>query len=303
MLDYKDLKDKRKFNRQLIVPALRKAGQVKLADKIAVCSEVSDIAICKTCGERYFAGSYYCKSRFCSICAKLRAMAWLAKLVPLFNDYIEKGYKIFKLNLTIKDQDDLKVGLQVLTDAWRIMTNGDKSNRRTFKSLNVGGVRSIEVKIGENSGQWHPHIHAMVLCPCKRGERVKAQFADYRKLWERSVVSAFKGKLGSEKLGSIDISGIRKRDNNLNLMGAIVETFKYISKFEWLDLEPKRINELIEQTKGRHFISSWGLLYGLNKQVDELLEQTSADVIKEKVCEICGCTEFELEHVLTDLTD
>ena len=83
-------------------------------------------------------------------------------------------------------------------------------------------------------------------------------------------------------------------------MKAIVETFKYISKFDWLKLPTDKVNELIEKTKGRHFISAWGELYGLNKQVEELLAMTSEQELKDKVCEVCGCTEFDLEHELTD---
>lgn len=298
MLRYNDLKDKRYFNANFVVPALRQAKQDELADKIYHCADVTDIATCKRCGQRYFAGTYYCKSRFCSICAKLRAMAWLSKLVPLLNDYIAKGYKVFMLNLTIKDQEDLEKGLEYLLTAWRYMTHDEKTMRKTFRQLNCGGVRSVEVKIGKGSGVWHPHIHSIVLYKPLKGEKVK-QFESYKKLWECSVRSAFGCSKGSEKLGSVDIRGIKGKKNK-DLMGAIVETFKYISKFDWLQFSPDKVKELVEKTKGRHFISSWGELYGLNKQVEELLAMTSEQELKDKVCEVCGCTEFELEHELTD---
>ncbi len=297
-MKFNDLKDKRYFNGNFIAPTLRKAGQEKLAEKIYHCSDMSDIAVCQNCGQRYFAGSFYCKSRFCSICAKLRALAWLSKLVPLLNDYMAKGYKVFMVNYTIKDQADLEVGLTALLDAWRYMTNGEKSLRRKFRELNCGGVRSVEVKIGKGSGIWHPHIHTLVLCKVAKGERVR-QFEDYKELWECAVRSAFGCSKTSKKLGSVDIRGIKK-GNRKSIMGAVVETFKYISKFDWLKLPPDKVNELVEKTKGRHFISAWGELYGLNKQVEELLAMTSEEELKDKVCEVCGCTEFELEHELTD---
>ncbi len=298
MLNFDELKDRRQFNNKFVVLTLKKAEQEKLADKIYHCSDVSEISICQGCGQRYFAGSYYCKSRFCSICAKLRALAWLSKLVPLLKDFMDKGYKVFMVNYTIKDQADLQVGLDALLNAWRYMTNGEKTLRKEFRKLNCGGVRSVEVKIGKGSGLWHPHIHSIVLCKVPKGEKVK-QFKDYKKLWEIAVRSAFGCSKGSEKLGSVDVRGIKAR-NGKDLIGAIVETFKYISKFDWLKLDTVRVKELIEKTKGRHFISSWGELYGLNKQVEELLARTSEEELKEKVCEVCGCTEFELEHELTD---
>lgn len=299
MLNIQDIKDKRGFNKKIIVPTLQNAGEDKLAEQICKCSEVSDIAVCQSCGQKYFAGTFYCKSRFCSICAKNRALAWLAKLVPLFKEYLGKGYKIFMLNLTIKDQKDLSVGLDALSSAWRYMTHEDKVSRNKFRELNCGGVKSVEVKIGANSGIWHPHIHAMVMYKPKRQLKVR-QYAEYKELWERAVRTAFNCSDESAKFGSVDIRGIRNSKKNTSLVSAIVETFKYIAKFVWLELSSKQVNELVETARGKHFISAWGELYGLKKQVEELLERTTEEELTNKVCAVCGCTTFDIEHALTD---
>ncbi len=227
-------------------------------------------------------------------------MAWLAKLVPLLKEYVGRGYVVFMLNLTLKDQSDLERGLTALSDAWRYMTNGEKTSRAKFKQLNSGGVRSTEVKIGKRSGLWHPHIHAIVLYNLKRGGKVR-QFEDYRDLWERAVRSALNCAADAPKLSGVDIRAVKDYTGENSLLSAVVETFKYIAKFDWIEIAPERVNELVTKTKGKHFISAWGVLYGLNKQVEELLNRSTEEELKQHVCTVCGCSEFELEHALTDI--
>lgn len=301
MLNKSDLHAKIAFNASCVAPALRSAHQDKLAHDVETCAQWSKIAVCTGCGTKYYAGSDYCKSRFCAICAKLRALAWLAKLVPLLQDYIARGYYVFMLNLTIKDQQSLAIGLTALRAAWRHMTHDDRASRNKFKQLNSGGVRSTEVKIGEGSGIWHPHIHALTIYKPPPNVFKVRQFDDYRQLWENAVRSAFNCVDGSDKLGSVDIRGIKALDGSKGLISAIIETFKYICKFQWLELPPDRINELVTETKGKHFIAAWGELYGLNKQVEELLNRSTEEELRGHVCAVCGCSEFELENLLTDL--
>lgn len=298
MLKLDDIQDKILFNHKKIVPALKSAGQDKLAEKISQCGQYSQFATCNGCGAKYYVGTGgYCDSRFCSVCAKRRALAWLAKLMPLLEEYRKNGYKVFFLNLTIKDQEHLDVGLEALNRAWRYMTHDDKLSRRKFRELNNGGVRSVEVKIGAGSGIWHPHIHAITIV--KTDENVK-QFDKYRILWESATQYAL---ASDSKVGSVYIKGIRdnrtQQCDNETLMRGIVETFKYICKFEWLDLTPTLLCELVKAVSGKHFIASWGELYGLNKQVDKLLEESTDNELESAVCKFCGCTKFDLDNMLT----
>lgn len=298
MLDLNQVQEKLHFNKTKIVPALRNAGEKELADKIAICGQYSQFATCTSCGTRYYVGTGgYCNSRYCGVCSKRRALAWLAKLMPLFQDFRERGYLIFFLNLTIKDQESLKVGLDALNNAWRDMTNSDKFSRKRFRQLSNGGVKSIEVKLGAGSGIWHPHIHAITIV---KSDKPVKQYEEYKELWERATCGALHTQ---KKVGSVFIHGIRdKKTNdtsNIALMRGVVETFKYICKFDWLDLPKEAIKELVEVVKGKRLISAWGELYGLSKQVEELLNE-STEQLKHFVCEVCGCTECDIDNLLTE---
>lgn len=293
MLKLDNLKDKISYNQNVIVPRLKSIGETKLATDIKYCAQVSQIATCKSCGTKYYAGSSYCKSRYCAICARLRAMAWLCKLVPLLEEYRRKGYKLFMLNLTIKDNENLDYILNKLMLSWRIMTHDDKFCRKEFRQLNDGGIRSIEIKIGENSGVWHPHIHSITLLKSKK---FVEQYDQYKKLWEYSSALALRT---TAKVGSVDIRGLKGYDGDI--VNAVVETFKYMTKMDWLHVPDDKLKELFRVSKNRRFISSWGLLYGFNKQVEELLEQSTEETLKQHACKVCGFTEFELENILTNM--
>ena len=293
MLKYEDLKKRIYYNEKYIVPKLKAVEQDKLAFNIENCSKTSCIATCSGCGAKYYAGSSYCKSRYCAVCAKLRALAWLCKLVPLLEQYSSNGYKLFMLNFTIKDHKDLDYILNKLMKSWRIMTHDDKRSKKEFRRLNDGGIKSLEIKIGENSGIWHPHIHSIVLL--KTEEKVY-QYNDYRKLWEYCSALAYGT---TDKVGSVDIRGLKGYKGDI--VSAVVETFKYMTKLDWLNIPDEQLRELFKVTNNRRFISSWGVLYRVNQQVEALLNETSEDKLKNMAGKVCGCTEFELENHLTKM--
>lgn len=294
MLKYEQLKDKINYNKYCIAPKLREIKEINLARDIEQCSQVSSIATCTSCGTKYYAGSNHCKSRYCAVCSKLRSMAWLSKLVPLLEDYRKRGYKLFMLNLTIKDNKSLYYVLEKLILSWRIMTHDDKTARKKFRKLNNGGIRSIEIKLGENSGLWHPHIHSIVML--KTDKTDVRQFDEYRKLWEHSTGLA----CGTcDKVGSVDIRGLK--GYNGDIMKAVVETFKYMTKFDWLHMPCEQISEMIYLTKGRRFISTWGELYKINQQVEQMLDEMTEEELRQHTCKVCGCTDFELEAIYTNI--
>lgn len=294
-MKFADLKQKRAYNSQKIVPALREAGLSQLAESIEKCGNAVSVATCKQCGTKYFAGISRCKSRFCSVCARARADAWIAKLVPLFEEYSRQGYAVFFVTYTLQDQDDLLTAVTALRNAWRIMTHDDRDSRTKFRALNSGGVRSVEIKIGQNSGKWHAHFHTLVLFKPPAGVLRVRQFEAYRDLWDHATRTALGA---SEKVGSVDVRGIRDRKGKNGLVAAIVETMKYIVKSDWISLPSEQVRELVGVTKGKHFVSSWGDLYGFAKQVEELLSASSEEELRTKACSVCGCTEFELELML-----
>ena len=74
-----------------------------------------------------------------------------------------------------------------------------------------------------------------------------------------------------------------------------------MTKLDWLNIPDEQLSEMFKVTSNRRFISSWGVLYKINQQVEALLNETSEEKLKGMACKACGCTEFELENHLTKM--
>jgi len=94
-----------------------------------------------------------CRDRFCLPCATMRART-IAHNVSILA--ANKQLRLVTLTLKANDQP-LASTLKRLTDCF-------VSLRRTqlWKSCVTAGCSCEEVKLGEGSGQWHPHLHVIV---------------------------------------------------------------------------------------------------------------------------------------------
>jgi hypothetical protein len=204
---------------------------------------------------------------------------------------IEDDKIINVVNFTIKDTKYLEFGIDLINNAWRFMTNTDKTFRSNFKSLNIGGIRSLEVKIGKNSGEWHPHLHTLVV----KDKRSK-DFEDYKRLWENSLKSVVKT---DEKIGSVFCRGLGSFQS---VNAGIVETVKYITKFDWYNFSSEQVTEMVHTLAGRRTISTWGILRKMQQEVEEEC-QNDYETVEDKTCKICGNDVFDLFNKRTDSVD
>ena len=293
----------------------------KLSNEIAVCTTRAGVLICKGCSTKYFDRSRqsYCQNRLCPVCARRRSLKYMKLLLPVFEDLLSKGYVINFLTLTIKDTEVLNKGLKLLNDSWREMTHEDKFLSNLFKKLFVGGLRNIEVKKGEYSKLWHPHMHILVV------KKDYSRDYDYIKsLWEHATSKVAKTK---QKVGSVHIEAIKTESGSVYkgfkstklkdgtrvvsnelkqaLLKAVAELVKYITKFNFEDYSNEDINELIYSTKNKRFMNAFGILYNLQKEIEKDCEDIDEDeeTMKEHICKHCGCTEFYLDSVLTESVD
>jgi hypothetical protein len=89
----------------------------------------------------------------------------------------------YLITATIRPRDNLRDGLNHLTNAWKSFRKmgqrrGDKKRSCGEFGKVVGALAKIEIKRGSGSGKWHPHIHALVFT---RGE------IDFR-YWDKGEV-------------------------------------------------------------------------------------------------------------------
>lgn len=275
---------------ELIVPAFMEVVPAE-GEKIRICGEFVYTADCLNCGTKHFHGYNRCRSRWCLNCNYTRSLIWIAKLIPVMERWVADGKYISMLNFTIKDTEKLFDGLNILERSFRNIYNSTAKKRIRWKDRFPGGVRSLEVKKGKNSKLWHPHYHCLVLQDYKQKD-----FYWLRDEWKSAVQNY------SMDEGSVWIKEV-KQNGAYSLLKAVVEVLKYILKpddtlyqVDKLTGQYDALTEAYWTLKGKRQTNTWGLLRGLNKEVDKELEK---DIDEKKladfICQRCGCDEYELQ--------
>lgn len=294
----KDFYQKYRYKNDIVVPALFKAGFEERALKISECGNWKDYLICHDCLTPHFNGAQVCKDRFCPVCSKKRSLLYFSRIVPVIRDLLHKHYYVNMLNFTIDESASLSLQetLKILTNAFRYLQHQSKTFSKIFNGTFVGGIVCKEVKRGELSDFWHPHLHCLVV------KEFYSKDYDWLKIaWNESVkaVGGICDKNGT--YGSIDIRSIVDKkniytDKYASVEVGVLETIKYVTKFEY-EYDVEHLQELVKTMSHVRCINSWGLLRKIDLNVDKDLNKTYSE-LRHCVCVACGGTDF-YEYVTT----
>jgi hypothetical protein len=221
-----------------------------------------------TVGETRLTSASFChQDRLCPLCAIRRGGRYLraygAKLAALRLQSPGRAFSL--LTLTVKDGDDLGERFGHLTGAWdRLMHRRRNALAgRTSSALSVveGGVASIEVKRGQGSGQWHPHLHAVVASAERLGQD------DHR--WP-DLAAEWLDLTGDSHV--VDVRPIRESEPGRDL----TEVFKYALKFADLDLADNLEAALI--LHGKQLVRPFGCFVGVDVPASLVDEPLAPDL-------------------------
>jgi hypothetical protein len=148
----------------------------------------------------------------------------------------------------------------------RLYDSFNKLRRRDFfKRYITGGVAMVEVKIGRNSGLWHPHLH--ILC--------EGDFIPQRDLSNEWL----------EVTGDSSIVDVRRVSNAGH---AAAYTVKYGSKGcdSSVYNAPTKLDEFLTSIKGRRFALTFGTWRGIKLADggDEKVEWENIGSLDSLVC-------------------
>ena len=296
-MKYLDFLSKKRYSRNVVIPMLKQLGYEKKAKTLEFCGNYKDFAVCTNCGRTHFESARSCKNRFCPVCQKKRALLWITKIYPVLEDLIQKGYIINFVTLTVPNSDNLQDRVDLLYNAFRYMQHEDKTTRRDFNNLYIGGVRSLEVKKGAFSNLWHPHLHMLV---CKK---TKSDFRKDREIlgnaWSKAMTMVSGINYGPKDL-VFDIKSIYYENNGKKyyskkaVFKACLEVFKYLIKSDFEELACK---ELVETMARVRSIVPWGNFRELlhDNQIDRTIEKEldmKESELSAKVCSLCGGEDF-----------
>lgn len=295
----------KRINEEKVQPALWSIGEKDQAIRVDRCGEFVKVAKCNGCGTKHFKGHTSCQVRWCMNCMHKKLLCWVKRLVPIFEAWYAEGNFVSMLNFTVRDAMPLTEPLEMLETSYRALYNSNSRKRRDFwQDRFPGGVRSLEVKIGSKSGQWHPHYHCLVMQ--RSGEFIK----DYDWLsrdWHnivghngREVVNS-KGQPDMDWNGNVYIRKVSERRKN-GILQAVCESLKYIMKVDGKIFgrdDGSAVNmTLFEEAyftlKNKRQTSTWGLLYNISDEVENDFEEEETYSLVNFICQRCGCTEGEL---------
>lgn len=261
-----------------IVLAMRNIGLKNISYDLERCGDFVKVVKCHKCKTRHFKGFTRCKNKFCLQCNWIKSLLWFARLFKRCKEMNETHWFVM-FTLTYRDQDNLDEMIKSLESSWRRLIHTNKDYRKKFKTRFTGGVRSLEVKVGENSGRWHAHYHIMATIP--KGLPFEKDYDWLQPAW--------KDVTNGE--GSVEIHKVKKKGKNIDIADAIKETVKYMVKpMSEIYKDKKKFSELYYSLKSKRQINCFGSFIGICKEVEEDEKQEDFNSVKDFVCQLCGNT-------------
>lgn len=252
----------------------KNAWAKKRSDHMQRCSNYlvfADVVNTET-GEvtRKLQAAEFCRDRLCPMCQWRKSLVTFHQLSAIMNriDAERPGLVPLFLTLTVKNckASDLDATIKRLLKSWSRMMN--KSGRRPPWRISVGWFRALEITYNAKTGEWHPHIHSIVLVP--------PEYFKDRDLYldHDGWIAEWKRALRVDYDPSVDIRTVKG-----DRAKAVAEVSKYAVKpGEWLNLDDadatdKRVELLAQVLKGTRLVAFGGLM----KEVRAALKQEDAE--------------------------
>ena len=219
-------------------------GDVHLSRRLSGCGEYLLFRHYFTIDQVRLHAAQFCKKHLlCPLCAIRRGAKAMQAYLPRYEAIraAEPVLRPFLVTLTVKDGPDLRERFQHL-----MKCQGELWMRKHRKRGSVlDGVRaavwSYEVKRGNGSGLWHPHLHMVAMA-----EHQPSQ-VELSAEWQAITGDSF----------IVDVRPISQEDP----ASGFLEVFKYALKFS--DLEPADTFQAFQVLKGRRLVGSAGLFRGI----------------------------------------
>lgn len=181
----------------------------------------------------------------CPLCAIRRGVKLLKAYVErvAYVQSVSPALRAHMVTLTVKDGPDLQERYQHLHKSLRRFHHRRHLERGSEARKIAGGVWSYEFKRGKNSGEWHPHVHAVYLCADGDGPQGAALAREWSQITRDSYIVETHPVYGQ-------------------LREAFMEVFKYAVKFGDLPLADNLHG--YETLRGRRLVASSGVLFGVD---------------------------------------
>jgi len=212
------------------------------------------------------------KTMLCPFCARARAAKMVLKYKERLDIVLKENPNLIPafLTQTVKNGSDLAERFKHLKKANTKLIN----KRRVFKKTGrgytelskiSGGVYAYEISYNNDSKEWHPHIHSIVLLD---------------KYIDQKALSAEWLKITGDSWG-VDIRKVTNKPGE-TMIDSLLEIFKYSVKFSEMDFEQNyHIHKVLQ---GIRLQSAYGNMWGV--KIPE----------KEEIDPLSGLSYYELYY-------
>jgi Replication protein len=238
-------------------------------------------------------GADLCTNRMCHHCAKLRSRKLAGRVHEMVGKLREKGIRRYGLlTLTYRDTEALDGCVDRCWGDFRKLRQ-----RKLWESV-LGCLGTMEIKRGQGSGKWHPHLHVLVArpsCRCLRGRRPEdgGPTCKHGKLWcPHALNQCCVSEAWQEITGDSFVVDIRavQADEDGSMRGAVREVVKYCTKLTEVSSKEREdgLSDVLEfhrAIRRRRLLMTAGVFRGLVEPVtaEELLDRAET-----KPCLTCG---------------
>lgn len=216
----------------------------KMAQKVHSCGDYLLFRHFFTVDKVKLHAAQFCKKHLlCPLCAIRRGAKALAAYLARWEaiQLQRPGLQPFLVTLTVKDGPDLAERHRHLFKSQAELWMQKHRGRGSVLDGVEGAVWSYEVKRGQGSGVWHPHLHMIALC------EIPPDAETLSREWHQITGDSF----------IVDVRPISQDDP----VSGFIEVFKYAVKFS--DQEPADTVHAWETLRGKRLLASAGCFRGV----------------------------------------
>ena len=199
----------------------------KMGNSMARCSDVLGLQWCPSCGTYHVSKAFLCKTRLCPVCNWRRSASRVAEMMKVADELAKRrpDCKAAMLTLTVKSctLSELRSTIEKMLRGW-----GYFMKRPRMRRWIIGAARSVEITRNNDTGLYHPHIHALLIFN-EDYSLTEPQLTsyDFVSVWQECLGVGYAPVCDVRFAYSVDSDGARVYGN---LARAIAETSKYVTK-------------------------------------------------------------------------
>lgn len=197
-----------------------------------------------------------CHVRLCPVCQWRRSLATFRTLARIYSSPAVTRHKHLFLTLTQRNVPAEKLGAEIarISAAWSRLT------RRKALSCVKGYTKTVEITRNAKTGEYHPHIHAILSVPQSYGRKEYITRREWQELWS--------DVMHLDYLPEVHIKAIKKVTGKTvaEVAKYSVKPADYLSKSA--DMAKKIVEELDNVLDGKRFVSLGGIISEENKKIN-----------------------------------